>query len=423
MKTIGISCLLLGAALSAFPKIASADEITDWNQIMFQLALAPPATNPLFMTRVAAIVQASVFDAVNGIERRYTPVHVWPSPPSGASERAAAVQAAYASLLKLYPAQNFGLQLKRSVSLAGIQSAGDSSDSIARGIDWGQKVADAIWAWRGTDGFDPAPPPFLGGTDVGQWRPTPPGLLPGAGPQFATMIPWGVSFPFQFRPAGPPALTSAKYATDFEETRTMGSLTSTIRTADQTLYSRFWNASTASYYWDQIALSLISGRPHTLLDTARLLAMVNIAMADAAIGCWDGKYTYVAWRPVTAIPLADTDGNPATTADPAWLPLLVTPAHPEYPSGHSCVSGAAGRVLANSFGDSSPFTVTSDVMLGVTRSFPSITAALEEIKNARVFAGIHFRTACNDGQTIGIGVGDYVLAHSLVSLSPSQPPK
>jgi hypothetical protein len=423
MKTIGISCLLLGAALSALPEIARADEITDWNQFMFQLALAPPATNPLYMTRVAAIVQASVFDAVNGIEKRYTPIHVWPSPPSGASERAAAVQAAYASLLKLYPSQSFGLQLKRSLSLAGVQSAGDSSDSIARGIDWGQKVADGIWAWRSTDGFDPAPPPFLGGSDVGQWRPTPPALVPGLGPQFATMIPWGVSFPFQFRPAGPPKLTSAQYATDFEETKTMGSATSTTRTTDQTLYSRFWNASTASYYWDQIAISLISGRPHTFLDTVRLLAMVNIAMADAAIGCWDGKFTYVFWRPVTAIPLAATDGNDATTADAAWLPLLVTPPHPEYPSGHSCVSGAAGRVLTNSFGDDSPFSVSSDVLLGVTRSFASLTAALDEIKNARVFAGIHFRTACNDGQTIGIGVGDYIVAHSLVSLSPSQPPK
>jgi hypothetical protein len=423
MKKIGICYLLLGAAVCALPEIARADEITDWNQLMFQLALAPPATSPLVMTRVAAIVQASVFDAVNGIERRYTPIHVWPAPPSGASARAAAVQAAYASLLKLYPTQSLTMQFQRSLSLAGIQSAGESSESIAKGIEWGQKVAEGIWAWRSTDGFDPAPPPFTGGTDVGKWRPTPPALLPGAGPQFAGMIPWGVSFPFQFRPAGPPALTSAQYATDFEETRTMGSVASTTRTADQTLYSRFWAASTASYYWHQIAISMISGRPHTLLDTARLLALVSIAMADAVIGCWDSKYTSVFWRPVTAIPQAATDGNAATTADAAWLPLLATPNHPEYPSGHSCVSGAAGRVLANSFGDSTPFSVTSDVLRNVTRSFPTLTAALEEIKNARVFAGIHFRTACNDGQTIGIGVGDYVLAHSLVSLSPNPPPK
>src|SRR5438552_4258059 len=212
MKKIGIICVLLGTSLT-FPGTAAADEVSDWNQLMFQLALAPTATNPLVMGRVTAIVQAAVFDAVNGIEKRYTPVHVWPNPPSGASERAAVVQAAYASLLKLYPTQTLVLQFQRSVSLAGILSSGESSDSIAKGIDWGQKVADGIWAWRGTDGYDPALAPFTGGTEVGQWRPTPPAMLPGAAPQFATMIPWGFSFPFQLRPAGPPALTSAQYAT------------------------------------------------------------------------------------------------------------------------------------------------------------------------------------------------------------------
>jgi hypothetical protein len=214
-------------------------------------------------------------------------------------------------------------------------------------------------------------------------------------------------------------VTSAQYTADFEETKTMGSLNSTARTADQTLFSRFWNASTAPYYWNQIALTFASQHPATLLDNAHLLALVNIAMVDAGIGCWDAKYTYSFWRPVTAIRLADTDGNPATIADPDWLPLLVTPNHQDYPSGHSCVSGAAGRVLVNLFDDKTPFTVSSDVMLGVLRSFPNISAALEEIKNARVYAGIHTRTACNDGQTLGIGVADYVLAHALVPLAKS----
>ena len=147
--------------------------------------------------------------------------------------------------------------------------------------------------------------------------------------------------------------------------------------------------------------------------TSRLLAHVNLALADAAIGCWEAKYVYDFWRPITAIPLGGTDGNPATAADPTWVPLIGTPGFPEYPSGHSCVSGAAGRILTHYFGDTA-VTVGSNTLPGVTRQFPSLTAALEEVKSARVFAGIHFRTACDDGQALGIGVADYSIGHSLL---------
>jgi len=397
---------------------ARADEITDWVQFLYQAAVVVPATSPVVMTRNAAIMQASVFDAVNGIEDRYTPIHVQPNAPPGASRRAAAVQAAYASLVRLYPAQQADLDAKRAVSLAGISSgdAAENSVSIKRGIQWGQTVADAIWTWRSTDGFTPAPPPFLGGSAVGQWRPTPPAFASGAVPQFATMTPWVIQSHGQFRPAGPPALTSARYAADFNETKLMGSLTSSVRTADQTLYSRFWNASTSNFFFNQVAVALAEARHFTFSEESRLLAALDVSMADAAIGCWDAKYTFVFWRPVTAIPLAATDGNAATTADPLWVPLLATPSHPEYTSGHSCVSGAAGRVLATFFGDDTAFSVTSDspTMVGVTRSFTSFTAALEEIKNARVFAGIHFRSACDDGNVLGIGVADYVLGNALL---------
>jgi len=397
---------------NAIPTTARADVIRDWNQNMLDAALVAPATSPLVMTRVAAIVQSAVFDAINGIERRYTPIHVSPSGPRNASRRAAAVQAAYATLVRLYPAQQSTLDAKRTDSLAAIART-QSPHSIALGIRWGQTVADEILAWRSTDGFTPPPPPFLGNLDVGKWRPTPPAFLPGAGPQFATMIPWALKSPSQFRPAGPPALNSARYTADFNETKTMGSFSSLSRTSDQTLYSLFWNAGTASSYWDRIALSLAEENHLNFSKKARLLALLNISMADALIGCWDAKYDYLFWRPVTAIPLADTDGNPNTTADPTWQPLFATPNHPEYPSGHSCASGAAGRVLERYFGDHTSFTVESDVMLGVVRSFSNFSAALEEIKNARVFAGIHFRTACNEGQSLGTSVSNYVISHSL----------
>jgi membrane-associated phospholipid phosphatase len=159
----------------------------------------------------------------------------------------------------------------------------------------------------------------------------------------------------------------------------------------------------------------------TLSENARLLGLLNVAIADAAISCWNAKYTYVFWRPVTAIPLADTDGNPGTIADPNWTPLFATPAFPEYPSGHSCNSSAAATVLANYFGDNTAFILDSDVMLEVTRFFPSFSAAIEEVANARVFAGIHFRTACRDGVQLGSSVANYVLNHSFEPVHEGAP--
>jgi membrane-associated phospholipid phosphatase len=413
---------MVGGGAIAFAASPAVDEITNWNQMLFRAGLVG-GTTPLVITRVAAIVQSAVFDAVNGIDRRYTPIHVPPAAPAGASRDAAAVQAAYATLVQLYPAQKPTLDARLAVSLTSIGTR-ESSAAIASGVAWGQTVADAILAWRSTDGFTPPPPPFLGGTGVGMWRPTPPAFAPGAAPQFAYMTPWVILTPGQFRPAGPPALTSARYAADFNETRIMGSLTSATRTPDETIFAWFWASSTASYLWNNVALSLIKDEGHqqqgsSTLQNARFLALLNLAIADAAIGCWDAKYTYVFWRPVTAIPLAATDDNPATTADPTWMPLFATPAHPEYPSGHSCVSGAAGAVLAHYFGERTRFRVTSDVMPGVVRSFDSFSTALEEVQNARIFAGIHFRSATNDGQILGASVANYVLAHAIQPVNGS----
>lgn len=421
-KAIRVSIMLL---LAVFTGLAAtsvrADEVTVWNRILFRAALqATPPTSPLVMGRNTALVQAAVFDAINGIARQYAPVHVNPAGPRRGSQRAAAVQAAYAILLQLYPSQQATFDQERAASLAAIAcspAVRHHHVSIAKGIEWGQTVADEIWNWRSTDGFTPSPPPFLGGNDVGEWRPTPPGLLPGAGPQFAYMTPWVIVTPSQFRPLGPPPLDSDRYTVDFNETKAMGSLSSSLRTADQTLFSQFWNASTASYYWNSIAISLSAQhhpRHHSgLLQNARVLAQLDLAMADAAIACWDAKYQYVFWRPVTAIPLAATDGNPNTLEDPTWTPLLVTPAHPEYPSGHSTVSGAAATVLAHYFGRRTSFSVDSDVLPGVVRSFRSFSAALSEIRDARIFGGIHFRSACDDGQVVGKAVARYVLANSL----------
>ena len=180
----------------------------------------------------------------------------------------------------------------------------------------------------------------------------------------------------------------------------------------ETIAAEFWgNTSSPGYFWNHVALSLMEANHRSLLGNARLLALINVAMADAIIATWDAKYYYVSWRPITAIALADQDGNPDTQPDLNWTPLLVTPPFPEYLSAHSAVSSAAATVLASRFGNNTTFTVSSDVS-DVTRQFTSFSAALDEIRSARVNAGIHFRTACDDGQALGVEITDYVMEHS-----------
>jgi hypothetical protein len=414
METFMKSLTCLSVLVIVATGAATADEVTDWNQVMLLATLTAPVTPAPVAPRVTAIVQAAVFDAVNGIDRRYTPIYVPEAAAPGTSKRAAAVQAAYITLVNLYPAQKAKFDQQRAASLAAIT---DSNDAVQQGLSWGQYVAVQIWSWRSQDGFSDAPPPYLGGMQPGQWRPTPPAFAPGLVPQLATTTPWVIRSPSQFRPEGPVAMTSDQYTADYNEVSRMGSATNSARTADQTAFANFWQVGNPPDYWDPVVTSLAAQHHFSMLRTARLLALVNLAMADAAIGCWDAKYTYSSWRPITAIQLGDTDGNDATAPDSAWSPLIVTPPFPEYPSAHSCVSGAAGRILSASFGEETSFNVVSNAMPGVTRGFHSFSAALEEVQNARVFGGIHFRTACVDGTALGIAVGDYVMSHSLLPLA------
>jgi PAP2 superfamily len=395
-------------------RTAYCDEATDWNRYLLESLRATNASAQA-ATRSAAIVHVAVADAVNGIDRRYNSIRVQPDAARSASRRAAAVQAAYAVMVRLFPTRQVILNAQRQISLDRITH--DHSDpqvgSIQAGIEWGQKVADAIWEWRSTDGLSISLPPFLGGSAPGQWRPTPPDSSPGAAVQFATMTPWVIPSPSYFRPDAPPALNSDRYTADFNEVNTKGSATG-ARTAEQTLSVFFWASTTPTYLWNTAATTLAARRRTSLSENARLLAVLNLAMADATIGCWDAKYVYEFWRPLTAITLADDDGNPATLADSTWAPLIPTPAHPEYPSGHSCNSAAGAAVLARYFGDYNRLTLKSEVMFGISRSFHSFSAALEDVKDARVFGGIHFRSACEAGQKLGIQIANYVMQHFLL---------
>jgi hypothetical protein len=421
--------LLLGVLCVAGPvPVAAAvptDPVLEWIGIMNDTVIAAK-TSPLLTVRQVALVSASVFDAVNGIKPRYTSLLVKSGAPRHASQRAAAIQAAYAMLIKLYtsPEQVALLTAHRDASITAVGSA-ESAQSIQEGMTWGQAVADSIWALRLTDGFAPPPPPFLGVQSiidqpaaVGVWRPTPLGNASGAGPQFATMTPWVLRRPSQFRLPPPLALTSAEYAADYNEVKSMGAFSGSPRSADQSELALFWNGNTA-LYWNRIASQIAVERSLKLSENAHLFASLNVTMADAGIACWDGKYRYVYWRPITAIRLGDTDGNDSTVPDPTWTPWLDTttgtPPHPEYPSGHSTVSGAAAAVLARMFGDDTPFTVTSDVRPG-TRAFPSFSAATAEIADARVFGGIHYRTSCVRGNMLGQAVASYISTHAMRAL-------
>jgi PAP2 superfamily len=422
-----VFCFLLLAGLTAVPSPVSAappDPVLEWIGVLNNSALTA-GTSPFATTRVAALMSASVFDAVNGIKPRFQPVHVKPNAPGYASQRAAAIQAAYVILLDVYPAQSGPLTTQKNASLAALALT-ESSQAISAGVAWGQTVSDAIWAWRLTDGNAPTPPPFEGvlgivGTPAarGFWRPTPPSNTPGAGPQFATMTPWVLVRPSQFRLPGPYSINSPEFAADLNETRTMGALTGSPRTADQSELSLFWQSNT-SLTWNRVAAQISAKRGLSFIDNAHLFALLNVTMADAAIACWDSKYRFVFWRPITVI----REGLTPADADPTWEPWLDyfkagTPSHPEYPSAHASLSGSAAFILASVFGENTAFTVDSETRSG-TRAFSNFTSGVDEIADARVFGGIHFRTSCVVGNTLGRTVAHYVSRHALRALDDDQ---
>jgi hypothetical protein len=257
-------------------------------------------------------------------------------------------------------------------------------------------------------------PPFVAGTNPGDYRSTPPNF---PAPVFTT---WGQVTPFvldrgdQFRPAPPPPLTSDAYAAAINEVQSLGSATSTTRTAEQTEIGRFWNPPIQNF-WNQIAQSVALEHHSDLPTTARLFAALNLSFADSAIAFYDAKYAYQLWRPVTAIRLADTDGNPNTVADPNWLPLSgATPADPSYPGAHSTISAAGADVLASFYGNNDSFSVTSPALPGVSRSFTSFGDAAQEAGLSRIFAGVHTRLDHIAGLALGDNVAGFVLRHALL---------
>ena len=396
------------------------DQVLEWSQIFIDTLIATNTANSSSQ-RLGAIVYTAIFDAFNGIERRYTPVFFDGEAPRGASRRAAVVAAAYVALSGLFPSRRDALDASYAASIAALSDDGeDGGTSRERGIAWGAEVANAVLAWRAADGFSMPRPAFTGGTAVGQWRPTPPAFGPMSAQGLAFTDTFVLASSAQFLPPPPRSLASATYTDDFNTVKALGRLTGSTRTADQSSLALFWEGN-ASVHWNQAANQIARANHLSLSDGNRLLAVLNIAMADTAFTTWSGKRLYgaapveVTWRPVTAIPLADIDGNPDTAADPAWLPLINTPSHPEYPAGHPSLNGAAATVLLLYFRDDQVFRLTTAGQ--PDRTYTSIARARSDGNNGRIWGGMHFPSTIAISDAEGEQIAKYVHANSMQRLT------
>ena len=365
----------------AFCGTAAASDgsaVVDWNRIAVETTAQAPF-NPPRETRSLAIVQAAVLDSVTSITRARPPYLVRISAPRGASVPAAVAGAAHATLVALYPEQRAALD-------AQYAAARPSADGAAVG----EAVAAAVLALRAHDGADvltPAPPV----SGLGAWVPTPPAFRPALEPGWGRVTPFLLRSGSALRPPPPPAVGSRRYARDLREIEAVGSIDSTVRTADQTEAARFWVA-TAPQLWNQVVQQLSPGMSAT--RTAYAFALLNLAGADAFIAAWDGKFAYMQWRPVTGIRAFD---------DPDWTPLLVTPPFPDYPAAHTTYAGAAETVLTGLFGRRcNRLTLTA---AGVERHYRAFADIADEVEGARVWGGVHWRTSSETGRALGDRVG------------------
>jgi len=421
LKQIAILAVLIGLALIALasPMVVHADAVTDWNLIASTTIVTNAGQPPPVSALSFAMVQGAVYDAVNAIDRGHRPYLAQPSANPSDSKAAAAATAAFRVLGALFPAQLPTLQGTYDNYIAGLPD--DPPGSKSAGISVGEAAAAAMLAARQGDGrFGPAPELYP--VAPGIWRPTPPSYAQDPAPWIGNVRPFIVPSAEMLRTDGPNALTSAAYAADLNEIKEFGSLTSTTRTADQTDAAIFWQDHLHAF-WNRIFRSLAASQQLNIVENARLFAMTNLAAADAAIACWNDKYYWQFWRPITAIREADSDGNTATEADHAWLPLfdpsipvfsgppLLTPPFPDHPSGHTCGTGAFVHALQSFFGtDKIAFSAFSNKS-GTTRSFDRFSDALKEVINARVWAGIHFRTADVQGAVLGKKVVHWLDKH------------
>ena len=410
LRAMATTLMAVLLALISLPAQVRADVVTDWNVITLQAATAA-GLNPQRQHRVAAMVHVAMHDAVNSVAPRYESYAVHVPLATHASIEAAAVQAAYGVLIRLLPSQAAMLDAGRSASLSGIPDA----PAKAAGVAVGEAVAGPIVWLRSSDGSD-VDGTYTFGSGPGEYQSTPPTFGNPSIPAWRFVTPFVLKRGSQFRVEGPPSLNSDEWAEEFNETKRLGRIDSSDRTPEQTAIA-LCGAEPALPMWNRVARSVSAERNTGLIENARLFALLNLAMVDATIACWDSKYVYRFWRPVTAIRDAETDGNASTEADPAWTPLRATPLHPEYPSAHATFSGAAARVLTSFFGRHIPFsTSTSTCAAGVVRSYDSFQAMADEIGDSRIYIGFHFRSAVRHGANLGRQVGHWTFHRFLQPL-------
>ena len=412
MSTMSRGILNALALLLFVPAAARADAVTDWNEIMLAtFASQSPAVNPFAAGRFAAITQLAVFEAVNTIERDYDPYLGNLTAPRGASADAAAIAAAHGVLTHYFPGSAASLDAARTASLAAINEGPAKENGIAVGL----AAASALIALRANDGS--APPRFHvpASAAAGEWQVTP-GCPPAGGILFhwQDVIPFGIESGDQFRSAPPPAITSARYAWDYYEVKTRGGADSTRRPQDRADVAQFYNVVLAVAVWNPAARQIALARGTSLSANARIFALLNMAISDALVGVMETKYHYRTWRPETAIRAGDADGNPLTRADPDFAPFIVTPCFPGYPSAHASASYAARAVLEQFFGRRWHFIKLSTPSLPhIVLQYHSLEQITQDIDDARVYGGIHFRFDQEAGARQGTKIGWYVLTHNL----------
>jgi hypothetical protein len=401
MKSFFLATVLT-VALSAIP--AKADVIMDWNAKADAIGIEKQLVNSA-NSRAQAMLHVAMFEAVNAIDKRYTPYKLNLTADSGTSREAAAVSAAHDVLVALYPDQKPDIDATLATSLSVIAD----SEAKSRGIELGKKAAADIIALRANDGSN-TPESYRPQTSPGIYVPT---VVP-IESTAAKITPWVMREASQFRPAPPPALTSDVWTRDLNEIREFGSINSTKRTAEQTTIGRFW-FFTGPRTYNAIVRQIVTAKNMDLVDCARLYSLTAMAAADAFIAVFDGKYAYNLWRPITAIRNADTTNNPATPREAAWLPLGTTPMHPEYPCAHCIVASAVSNVLQSVVGNEmGEITLASPTAPGVTRKWTRLQDYSDEVANARIYAGFHYRFSTEAGKDMGKKIAELTVSTQLL---------
>ena len=416
-KRLSLPRLAILAFILAAPSPSGADVVLDWNALMID-AIRDQNTGPTLSTRNLAIMQTAIFDSVNSVLRTHQPYLAELEAPSETSPEAAAMGAGYEVMKVLYP--SFGGATEELYN-NWLESA-PQTPATTNGLALGKQNGQLALQNRSGDGST-TDVPYIPSEEPGAWRRTPPNFRPPLTPQWRYVRPFCLPALEPFLPPPPPALDSPEYADDLNHVKAIGSLQSTVRTAEQGLIASFWSdfdyTAMPPGHFHEIAATIARDRNNSLADNARLFALLSLAQADGAIVCWEAKYAHNLWRPVTAIQRANEDGNAGTEADPDWEQYLPSPPFPAYPSGHSVFSKASAQVLTHFYGtDAISFTATSDTNVGVIRSFDSLAACADEIGLSRIYGGFHFSFDDTQGKASGAKVADFVSANYLLAIDP-----